>query len=251
MNSEKIRLVNTYINNLTTQEALKKIDEFINDEKTHYIVTPNSDVIVKIENDNELKKIYSEADLVLTDGMILIKLSKLFYSPIVERIRGASFILDICNYASVKKYSIFLLGGEKDILCCAETKLQNRFPQLMIKGAESPIWGFEKDEKKCKEIVHKINKSKPDIVFVFLGTPKQDKFIYKYKEHIDTSVLIAFGGAIDNIAGKRKNAPIWMQNCGLEWLFRLIQEPKRLFKRYLIDDVRVFKLAYKYRNKLE
>ena len=122
-----------------------------------------------------------------------------------------------------------------------------KFPKLSVVGTYSPSYGFEKKEDEIDYIISIINEAKPDILAVGLGAPKQEKFIYKYKEKLKVPVSLAIGASIDFEAGNVKRAPKWMSDNGLEWLYRLSKEPKRMFKRYIVDDLKIFRLVFKYK----
>lgn len=243
----RIEFLNTNIDNITMNEAVGRIDKFIQDGGVHYIVTPNVDHIVKLEDDDEFRRVYRNADLILTDGMPLIWISKLLNKPIKEKISGSDLFPNICKMASKKGHSIFLLGAAEGVADKAAENLRKAYDGLNIVGTFSPSYGFEEDEDEIKKIIEIIVKTKPDILAVGLGAPKQEKFIFKYKEDFKVPVSLAIGASIDFEAGKVKRAPIWMQKVGLEWFYRLCKEPKRMFKRYLIDDIKIFKIILKYK----
>jgi exopolysaccharide biosynthesis WecB/TagA/CpsF family protein len=228
------------------EEALKYIDKLIVKNSASYVVTPNVDHIVKLEEDEELKKVYENADLILTDGMPLIWISKLKKKPIKEKVSGSDLFPKLCNLAAKKDYSIFLLGARNGVAEKAAENLRNKYSGLNIVGTYSPTFGFEQDEKEIKYIIEIINKVKPDILAVGLGAPKQEKFIYKYRDELKVPISLAIGASIDFEAGNIERAPKWMQKNGLEWFYRLSKEPKRMFKRYVIDDTKIIKLIFKY-----
>ena len=128
----------------------------------------------------------------------------------------------------------------------AAENLSNKYNGLKISGTYSPSYGFENDEKEISKIITMINKAKPDILAVGLGAPKQEKFIYKYKDKLNVPISLAIGASIDFEAGNVKRAPRWMQKSGLEWFYRFLKEPKRMFKRYFIDDLKIVKIYFKY-----
>ena len=129
----------------------------------------------------------------------------------------------------------------------AANNLTQKYKGLNIVGTYSPIYGFEKDENEINKIIKIVNDLKPDILAVGLGAPKQEKFIYKYKDKLNVPISLAIGASIDFEAGNIKRAPIWMQKSGLEWFYRLCKEPKRMFKRYIIDDLKIIKVYFKYK----
>ncbi len=242
----RIKFLNTNVDNLTMKEAVEKIDELIQRNIPSYVVTPNVDHIVKLEKDEELRKIYDKADLVLTDGMPLIWISKLKSNPIKEKVSGSDLFPRVCELAAHKGYKIFLLGAAEGVAKKAAENLKIIYPKLKICGTYSPSYGFEKNDEEIDYIISIINKAKPDILAVGLGAPKQEKFIYKYKYRLNVPVSLAIGASIDFEAGNVERAPKWMQKCGLEWLYRLLKEPKRMFRRYLVDDIKIVKIALKY-----
>lgn len=242
----RIKFLNTHIDNVTMKEAIIRIDKLILSHKNSYVVTPNVDHIVKLETDVELQKIYEDADLILTDGMPLIWISKLKSTPIKEKISGSDLFPKVCKLMAVKGYKLYLLGAAEGVAEKAAKKLMQQFDGLNIVGTYSPSYGFENNQDEINHIIELINSCKPDILAVGLGAPKQEKFIYKYKDKLNVSVSLAIGASIDFEAGNIKRAPLWMQKSGVEWFYRLCREPKRMFKRYLIDDIKIFKIALKY-----
>lgn len=245
----KQRFLNTYVSNITMTEALDNIEKMINLKKKSYIVAVNVDVIMKIEQDEELKKITDEADMVLIDGKPLIWISKLKKAPIKEKISGSDLVPKLCELSDKKGYTIFILGGKDGIAKQAKEKLESQYKNIKIVGVYSPKFGFENDKKELTKINSMINKKKPDLLFVCLGCPKQEKWIYNHINEYDAKVSVCAGATVDFLAGNMKRAPKWMSNCGLEWFYRFLQEPKRLFKRYFIDDIKILKLLRKYDDK--
>ncbi|CUO46500.1 WecB/TagA/CpsF family glycosyltransferase [Clostridium disporicum] len=243
----RIKFLNTEVDNLTMDEALERIDELVISKKPSYVVTPNVDHIVKLETDNEFKDVYKEADLILTDGMPLIWISKLNGNPIKEKVSGSDLFPNVCKLAAKKGYKVFLLGAAEGIAIKAGENLKSKFKGLDIVGTYSPSYGFEKKPEEIKDIIKIINQANPDILAVGLGAPKQEKLLFKYRKELNVPVSLAIGASIDFEAGNINRAPRWMQNSGLEWLYRLCKEPKRMFKRYLIDDMKIFKIYMKYR----
>lgn len=247
--TNRIKFLNTYVDNLTASEAKEVVDAYIQDGGIHYVVTPNSDIVVKMQDDDELKMICESADLILTDGQIVVNISRRCGTPIKERVCMTDFVWDVFDLAIEKQYKIFLFGGREEILEKAKINILTRCPALQVVDAYSPPFGFENDVEKLEYANERIKCSGADILIVFLGCPKQEKFIYQNKEKYQVPISITMGGCVDFIAGGVKRAPLWMQKVGLEWFYRFLQEPRRMFKRYFIDDMRIFKLARLYRDK--
>jgi N-acetylglucosaminyldiphosphoundecaprenol N-acetyl-beta-D-mannosaminyltransferase len=242
----KVKLLNTQVDNLSMNEAVIAIEALINNGKFNYVVTPNVDHIVKLEEDDEFKKVYEEASLVLTDGMPLIWISKMLKTPIKEKVSGSDIFPRICKMAVEKGYKIFLLGAAEGIANKAAENLREKYPGLNIVGTYSPSYGFENKPEEIIKIISIINESQPHILAVGLGAPKQEKFIYKFKNQLKVPVSLAIGASIDFEAGNVKRAPEWMQKSGLEWFYRFVKEPRRMYKRYFKDDLKIFKLYLKY-----
>lgn len=248
VDTNRIEFLNTYIDNLTASEAKNAVDSLIQAGGNHYVVTPNSDIVVKMQDDTELKEICDKADLILTDGQIVVKLSRYLGNPIKERVCMTDFVWDVFDLAIKKDYKVFLFGGKEDVLFKATENIKKRLPELNIVDSYSPPFGFEKNEEMLEEANRRIKASDADILIVFLGCPKQEKFIYQNKDKYQVPISITMGGCVDFIAGKVKRAPLWMQNIGLEWFYRFLQEPKRMFRRYFVDDIKIFELARKYQK---
>lgn len=242
----RIKFLNTEVDNLTIYEAVEKIEQLILNRKPSYVVTPNVDHIVKLETDKEFQQVYREADLILTDGMPLIWISKIKKTPIKEKVSGSDLFPEVCKLAAQKGYSIFLLGAAEGVATKAAEVLEEKYIGLNVVGTYSPSYGFEKNQYEINRIIEMINEVGPDILAVGLGAPKQEKFLYNYKERLDVPVSLAIGASIDFEAGNINRAPEWMQKSGLEWFYRLLKEPKRMFKRYLVNDMKIFKLLFKY-----
>ena len=246
-NIQRIKFLNTFIDNLTAQEAKACVDELINEPGNHYVVTPNSDIVVKMQDDPELLDICNKADLILTDGQIVVKLSRMIGTPIKERVAMTDFVWNVMDLADEKGYKVFLFGGKEEVLEKATEKIKEKYPRLNIIDSYSPPFGFENNKEQLEAANQRIKKSDADILIVFLGCPKQEKFIANNKDKYCVPISITMGGCVDFIAGKVKRAPQWMQDAGLEWFYRFLQEPKRMFKRYFVDDIRIFGLVKKYR----
>lgn len=248
IDTNRIEFMNTYIDNLTFEEAKEKVDQLIKEEGYHYVVTPNSDIVVKMQDDLELKNICDNADLILTDGQIVVKISKYLGNPIKERVCMTDFVWHVFDLAVEKGYGVFLFGGKEEALKKATENIKKKVPELKIVDSYSPPFGFENDEEKLKEANERIKKSDADILIVFLGCPKQEKFIAANKDKYQIPISITMGGCVDFLAGGVKRAPKWMQNVGLEWFYRFLQEPRRMFRRYFVDDIKIFGMAKKYRK---
>ena len=246
----RMKLMNTEVDNLTMEEALQEIDSLIQLNRNAYVVTPNVDHIVKLERGGELADVYENADLILTDGKPLIWISKWYGTPIKEKISGSDLFPRLCALAAKKGFKMFFLGAAEGVAAKAALNLEKRFPGLQVVGTYSPPFGFEKDEEEIDKIKNLIIEANPHILIVGLGCPKQELFILHHKDELGVPISLGLGASLDFEAGNIKRAPKWMADHGLEWLFRITQDPKRMAKRYLLDDRKILGIAIKYKKEL-
>src|SRR3989338_5896886 len=235
-----INICGINIHNVSFNETLDVIDGLIKARKPVSVVTPNIDHIIKLHKDEVFRKTYERASLVLPDGMPLLWAAKFLGTPLKDKISGSDLFPRLCELANEKGYKVFFLGGREGAAQKASEIMKAKYANLQVIGAYSPPFGFENDRAKNEKIIKMIKEAKPDILFVGLGAPKQEKWIYKYKVQYQVPISIGIGISFEFTAGIIKRAPLWMQKIGLEWLWRLMMEPKRLWKRYLIDDIQFF-----------
>lgn len=244
---EKQLLLNTYVNNVDMKETVGAIESMIKDGEKHYVVAINVDVVMKIEEDAYLKEITDNADMVLVDGKPLIWISKWHKRPVKAKISGSDLVPILCKVAAKKGQTIFIIGGKDGIADQAKKKLEEKHPGIKVVGTYAPPFGFEKDEKELDKINEMISEAHPDLLIACFGCPKQEKWIYENYQKYDAKVSVCAGATVDFLAGNVNRAPKWMSEHGFEWFYRFLQEPKRMFKRYFIDDVKILKLVKKYR----
>lgn len=244
---DKQPLLNTYINNVSMEEAVEKICELIEIKKKSYVVPINTDVIIKIENDKYLKRIVDESDLTLVDGKPLVWIAKWHKRPVKSKISGSDLIPHLCEVACERSYSLFFIGGADGVATKAKANLERDYSGINIVGLYAPPFGFETDQTELDKMNQMITDVHPDLVIACFGCPKQEKWIKENYLKYDGTVSICAGATIDFLAENVKRAPVWMSEHGLEWFYRFIQEPGRLFKRYFIDDLKIIGLIRKYR----
>lgn len=230
-----IDFLNTKIQVTTQKELLKNL-------KKGVLITPNVDHLVKLQTDKDFYDVYQKAEWVVCDSKILYLMSKLLKEPLPEAIPGSSFFTAFYEYhKDDPKCKIFLLGAAEGIADKAMKRINEKIGRNIVVGAHSPSYGFEKKEKECEELINIVNNSEANVVLVGVGAPKQEKWIMKYKDRMpNVDIWMALGATIDFEAGTLKRAPLIWQKCGMEWLYRCIKEPKRLFKRYFVDDMKFF-----------
>ena len=232
---DSIKILNVRIDNLTTKELLEQLDKGV-------LVTPNIDDIMKHQIDKEFHEMASQAEFSICDSRILLLMSRILRTPLKEAIPGSSFFPMYCNYhAKDENIKIFLLGAKEGVGEVAKKNINTRIGREIIVDTYSPPFGFEKDEQECNHIVEILRTSKANVVLVGLGNPKQTKWIYKYKDKLpNINLFMALGATIDFEAGNIKRAPRIFQKLYMEWFYRFLMEPKRMFKRYFIDDMQFF-----------
>ena len=244
----RMRFMNTYVDNVTEEEAIRHIEECIKDRKIGFVVTPNVDQIVMMEKNLYFREICDNAELSVVDGHPLLWIAKWYKRPIKEKICGSDLMPHLCRIAAEKGYKIFLLGAAEGIAAKAADILKEQNPGLITAGTYSPPFGFEKDQAELDKINRILKESEADMLFVGMGAPKQSVFIYENMDKYQIPMSFCVGATIDFIAGEQTRAPRWMTDHGLEWLYRLFKEPKRMFKRYIVNDTKIIGLAWKYRK---
>ena len=219
---------------VTMGETLAYMDGLIARGKPGYLATANLDFAAQASHDVELQRILFDAELVLCDGTPLVWASRWLGAPLRERVAGSDLLPHLFAHAAEKGHRLFFLGSTDEVLEIAVEKCKQQYPRLVISGTYAPPFAklLEIDNP---EIASRIKAAKADILLVAMGCPKQEKWIYMNYRQLGIPVCIGIGASLDFIAGKFRRAPVWARLCGLEWVFRLMQEPRRLFNRYLID----------------
>lgn len=220
---------------ITMADALAWIDHWIARRANQYICVTGVHGVMESQLDPALRVIHNRAGLVTPDGMPLVWISRLRGHRGVERVYGPDLMLACCESSVAKGYRHFFYGGATGVPERLSERLQKRFPGLQIAGQWSPPFR-ELTTLEEAELIERINAARPDIVWIGLSTPKQERWMARYVGRISAPVLIGVGAAFDMHAGVKKQAPRWMQRSGLEWLFRLGAEPRRLWRRYLINN---------------
>lgn len=233
--NKTIKILNSNILSLTQTDLLNQLQRGV-------LITPNLDHLVKLQHDREFYKVYRQAEWVVCDSKILYLLSKLLKHPLPEAIPGSSFFTAFYMFhKDDPDCRIFLLGAKEGIAQKAMERINEKVGRKIVVGAHSPSFGFEKNERECEALVDIVNKSGANVLLVGVGAPKQEKWIMKYRNQMpDVDLFMALGATIDFEAGTLKRAPRLWQKLGMEWLYRCLKEPRRLFKRYFVDDMQFF-----------
>lgn len=230
--SSRVSILNVSFDNLTMRELLQQLNSGI-------VFTPNVDHLMKLQQDGEFFRIYQLADYRVCDSQVLMYASRYLGTPLKEKISGSDFFPAFCNFhRNNKDISIFLLGAAPGVADTARLKINRRTGRDIVVDSYSPSYGFEKNERECLEIVDMINRSGATVLAIGVGAPKQEKWIFKYKDRLpNIKIFLAVGATIDFEAEIIQRAPKWMSQMGIEWLFRISQDPQRLWKRYLLEDL--------------
>ncbi len=229
-----IAILGVAFDNVTLTEAVKRVEEMIASRRPHYIVTANVDFLVQARRDAELRRIFLDAHLVLCDGTPLVWASRLLGNPLPERVAGADLVPELIRRSATKGHRLFFLGASEDANAQAVANMRAQFPGVNVVGRYSPPFRALSESER-EEMAERIREAQPDILFVAFGCPKAEKWIAANYRALGVPVVIGVGATIDFLAGRIKRAPLWMQRGGVEWIYRLCQEPRRLFKRYVTD----------------
>ena len=246
--TNKIELLGLKLDNLSSSELLAEVENDLETGTKARLVFVNVDVAVKADHDNELKEIINSSDYGMVDGMPIKWLADARHLGLKEKVSGADFVPLLCGMAARKGYSVFILGGADHVAEAAAEKLKEDYRGIRIAGCYAPPMGFETDEVELAKTCDRISSCKPDILIVCLGCPKQEKFVYENSGRYDAQISVCAGATVDFLAGRIRRCPKWMSNAGLEWFYRFLMEPRRLFRRYFIDDLEVLKLMFKHRG---
>lgn len=238
----RIHILNTQIDNLTMEETLNEVSKAIQNKKLLHHTVVNAGKIVALQTDEELKKGVNEADLINADGQAVIWASKILNKPLKERVAGIDLFSNLIEFAYRNNYKIYLLGAKDEVVKKLINKIESNYSSHIIAGAHHGY--FQKEEEQV--IVNEIAKSGAHMLFVAMSSPKKEIFLNKYKTQLSSlNFIMGVGGSFDVLAGKTKRAPRWMQNSGLEWFYRFVQEPRRMWKRYLIGNIKFIYLVIK------
>jgi N-acetylglucosaminyldiphosphoundecaprenol N-acetyl-beta-D-mannosaminyltransferase len=222
------------LDSLTADEAVDAMDGLIKSGGTHQVATANLDFWLNSLGDAHLHRIIASCSLVLPDGMPLVWASKLLGCPLAERVTGVDMVPRLAELSAQKGYGIFLLGGKGDVAERAAELLQRNYPGVNIVGTYAPV-----EENLARldhnEILNRIHAVKPEILLVALGNPKQEKWIWMHRKRLGVPLAMGVGGSFEILVGDMRRAPRWVQQCGMEWAMRLLQEPARLGPRYWRD----------------
>lgn len=230
---QRVNILGVGISAITIQQAVNQVTRWIDSRACHYISVCNVHTVMECQQDERMRRAVNAAGLATPDGMPLVWLSRRWGNCPVTRVYGPDLMLALCQLSIERGYSHYFYGGAAGIPELLAENLQQRFPGLKVAGAYSPPFRPLAPNEQA-QIISQINQTAPDIIWVGLGTPKQDLWMAAQRPQLTAPVLIGVGAAFDFHTGRIPQAPRWMQQSSLEWLFRLWQEPRRLWYRYLV-----------------
>jgi len=218
-------------------QCVERIVEVSAQGRGGWIVTPNLDHLRMLARDDALRALYARADLSVADGMPLVWACRLQRTPVPGRVAGSDLIWSLSAAASERGLSVFLLGGDPGTADEAAARLRTLWPTLRVAGTACPPLGFEHRDEAVDELGRRLVAARPDLVYVALGTPKQELLIDRLRTTLPAAWWMGVGAGFTFVAGRVPRAPGWIRKLGLEWLHRLLHEPRRLARRYLVDDL--------------
>lgn len=222
----KIDIIGVPFDNLNRKQVLERLLQFLDTDKNHLLITPNPEIVMEAQNDDELMAILQQADLVIPDGIGIVFASRIMKSGIRERVEGCDTILSLFNVIKGTDKTVYLLGAKPGIAEKATLNMEQKYKNLKIIGVHDGYF----DENQEESIIREIQDLKPDLLLVGLGCPRQEKWINRNKDILPVKVSAAIGGSIDIMAGEVKRAPKILRLVGFEWFYRLIDQPKRIFR---------------------
>ncbi len=240
MSRNTIQLGGLRIDRLTQHAALEVIASLVAAQRGGFVVTPNLDHVAIAKRDVHLRAAYAAAALSLADGQPLVCCSHLLGTPLPERVAGADLLAPLFARAETEGWRVFLLGGQEDVSRRAKCILRARHPRLRVVGRDASHWSPRSNAAPEDEpTVRVVRRARPDVVIVAYGCPKQERWMHRHAAQLGSAVCFGLGGSLDFYVGAVRRAPAWMSRCGVEWMYRLAQEPRRMAVRYLWRDPQV------------
>jgi N-acetylglucosaminyldiphosphoundecaprenol N-acetyl-beta-D-mannosaminyltransferase len=232
--NERITLMGCQVDNLSMEETLGRIEHFIQSGQAHQHVVVNVDKLVKASRDPQLRQIINDCALINADGMPVVWASRLLGKPLKERVAGVDLFEALMRRAGEKGWRVFLLGAREEVVSKVAETYQRKYPRLVLAGYRNGYWKGEAEEL---GVVRQVRDSRADLLFVAISSPKKEEFLGRYQAEMKIPFAMGVGGTFDVAIGRVKRAPVWMQKSGLEWFYRFLQEPRRMFRRYFIEDM--------------
>ena len=235
--NERMQILGITIDPLTMKETVDAVEQYVLKKHPLHLMGVNADKINQCYEDEKIKRIVNESGIINADGASVVLASKFLGAPVPERVAGIDLMQNLLELSNKKGYSVYFFGAKEEILQDMLKAFKQRYPNLNVVGYRNGYFSPE-DEKKIQE---DIKERKPDFVFVGITSPKKEYIIQSFMDNGINTVFMGVGGSFDVLSGHIKRAPLWMQKLNLEWLFRVVNEPKRLFKRYFVGNVTFIK----------
>lgn len=232
---KKINILNTSIHNLTMQETLEIVDNTVSEGKQLHHVVVNAGKLVAMQKDQQLRQSVNESDLINADGQAVVWASKILGKPIKERVAGIDLMENLVELAHQKKYKIFFFGAKEEVVKKVVENYSEKYSSDIVAGYRNGYFNKQHEE----QIARNISNSGANILFVAISSPTKENFLYQNRKLLNkVNFVMGVGGSFDVVAGIVKRAPVWMQNYGLEWFYRFSQEPRRMWRRYLVGNTK-------------
>ena len=230
---ERLDVLGCSVDNLTMEETLAVVEGYIASGRPHQHVVVNVDKIVKARDDAQLREIINRCDLINADGMPVVWASRLLGRPLKERVAGIDLFEALMVRAAERGWRVFLLGAREEVVAKVRSIYEARHPELVFAGHRNGYWKPDEEEA----VAEQVRAARADLLFVAISSPLKERFLGRWQAHMQVPFAMGVGGSFDVAAGLVKRAPRWMQRTGLEWFYRFLQEPRRMFRRYFIDDM--------------
>ncbi|MHB1418805.1 MAG: WecB/TagA/CpsF family glycosyltransferase [Bacillota bacterium] len=224
--NERVRVFGISVDRVDMKGALQLIEEFIREGSPHLIFAANPEKVMRVEQDGELKEILQQAHLVIADGTGIVWAAKVFGRSLPERVTGIDLMHAITALSASRGYRVYFLGAAPGVAEEASTRLARIYPGLQVAGTHH---GYFRPEEEA-ELIQEVNFCRPDVLFVAMGSPRQEKWLHRHREQLEVPVCMGIGGSLDVITGRVDRAPRWMQQVGLEWSYRLLRDPRRVVR---------------------
>jgi len=239
--TETVTLFDVPVANLTLDETVARIVELIRAGPTHQHAVVNVDKLVKFQRDPELRAALLDCDLITADGQAVVWASRLVGKPLKQRVTGIDLFGRLIERCAIEGLRPYLLGARQEVVERVVEILRSRHPTLRVAGSRNGYWTPAEEPA----VVAGIRSAKPDVLFVAMGSPQKELFIRRWKQELQVPFVMGVGGTFDVVAGRVRRAPAWMQRAGLEWFYRFCQEPRRLWRRYFVEDLAFLPLLWR------
>lgn len=240
---KRFKFLNTYVNALSLEETVFEVEEIIRKKNPTQHVVINASKVNLMRDDEKLRSIVNSCPIINADGSSIVWAAKQLGLPLADRVTGIDLFLRLVQVSAEKNYSIYLFGATEEVVKRVKACFEEEYPSLRIAGYRNGYFGKE-DEP---EMLAEMESSKADILFVAFSSPKKEYWVHENLNQLSIPFVMGVGGSFDVVAGKTKRAPSWMQKMGLEWFYRFIQEPGRLWRRYIVGNVRFVSYVYRFK----